>query len=521
MRSRTFRHSLAGAAVSALALLATPAAAAECEALAGRAVTDGRIDAATVVPAGGFSLPQGPGAPPGVMAASFANLPAFCRVQATLKPSADSDIKVEAWLPLEGWNGKFVGIGNGIWAGSISYAQLGEPLSRGYAVASTDTGHTGSGLTADWAVEHPEKLVDFGHRAVHGMTVAAKEAIRAFYGEGPRLSLWNSCSTGGRQGLMAAYRYPQDYDAISAMAPANPMTSLMAQSMWAGWQPNRSPAARLTPAKLGAVHAAVVKKCDRLDGLEDGIVMNPAACTFDPAELQCRAGDGESCLTAEQVQTMRAIYNGVSGPDGRVILPGFPAGSEMQLAALTAAPQPFPVALTYYSMLVFGDRPDWDWKTFDYVRDTEAGRAYGAHILDVPADGLGAFFARGGKLLLSHGWNDGLIPAWNSLLFYRQLYHDIPRDQAQQQLRYYIVPGMDHCSGGEGVSQFDTLGVIDDWASTGQAPHRIVATRGPAAPNAPAREPLSRPLCPYPLIARYDGSGDTAEASSFECVVGE
>jgi hypothetical protein len=501
------------------AIAAMPAAAKDCGELAGMAVADGTITSAVAVPAGGFSLPPGPGAPPGVAAASFAGLPAFCRVQATLTPTSDSDIKVEAWLPLEGWNGKFVGIGNGIWAGSIGYFSMGDPLGRGYAVAATDTGHTGSGLTADWAVGHPEKLIDFGHRAVHVMTVAAKEAIAAFYGEGPRHSLWNSCSTGGRQGLMAAYRYPEDYDAISAMAPANPMTALMAQSMWAGWQPNRAPGAKVPPPKMGLVHAAVVKQCDKLDGLEDGIVMNPLACTFDPKVLQCTSGEGDSCLTAEQVETVQAIHDGIRGPGGNVVLGGWPWGSEMQLAALTQGPAPFPVALTYYSMLVFGDRPGWDWKTFDYVRDTEAGQAYGASILDVPPTGLDAFFERGGKLLLSHGWNDGLIPAWNSLLFYRELYHEIPPGQAESQLRYYIVPGMDHCAGGEGVSQFDTLGAIDEWATTGQAPHRIIATRGPAGPGQPAREPLSRPLCPYPQVARYDGEGDPADAASFACVV--
>ena len=516
---------LLAAASAVAALYAAPAAAKDCADLAGMAVPDGKVTAATLVGAGEFSLPTGPGGPPpGVVASGFKNLPAFCRVQATLAPTSDSDIKVEVWLPASGWNGKYVGIGNGIWAGTLSLTQLGDPLSRGYAVATTDTGHTGNGLTAEWAIGHPEKLVDFGHRAVHGMTVTAKEVIKAFYGSGPKLSLWNSCSTGGRQGLMEAYRYPEDYDAISAMAPANPMTELMTQSMWVGWQPNRMPGAKLSPAKLATVHSAVLKKCDRLDGLEDGLVMNPTACTFEPRTLQCTGADSDSCLTPTQVDTLQAIHEGIRDANGNVVLGGWPWGAEMQLAALTQGPAPFPVALTYFSMLVFGDKPGWDWKTFDYIRDNQAGIAYGRDILDVPPTGLDAFFARGGKLLLSHGWNDGLIPATNSLLFYRHLYHDLPREQAQDQLRYYIVPGMDHCSGGEGVSQFDTLGAIDAWASSGQAPHAIVATRPtvaagpPGAPAGPPREPMSRPLCPYPLVAKYDGEGDTALAASFACV---
>jgi len=514
---------LASAAVAA----ANPASAAECSKLVGLSLPSGKVTAASLVAAGAFEQPGLPGnLPPGVANAVYKDLPEFCRVQATLAPTSDSDIKVEVWLPAQGWNGKFVGIGNGVWAGQLSYSQLAEPLSRGYAVATTDTGHTGNGLTAEWAVGHPEKLVDFGHRAVHEMVVAAKRSIEAFYGSGPTQSYWNSCSTGGRQGLMAAYRYPEDFDAISAMAPANPMTDLMTQSMWAGWQPQRAPGAALSMAKLAAVHRAAVAQCDKLDGLEDGLIGRPDACSFDPATIQCRAGDGEDCLTAAQVDTMQAIYNGIPDPrTGQQLLPGWPVGSEMQLAALIMGQQPFPVAYTYFSMLVFGDQPDWDWRTFDYLRDVYRSREYGAEILDVPADGLGAFFARGGKLLLSHGWNDGLIPAANTLHFYGGLYHALEPQQAQQQLRLFMAPGMDHCSGGEGPSEFDTLGVLDEWVSTGRAPDQIIARRPiaaqtlPAVPAAPPREPMSRPLCPYPLYAKYAGEGDVNMAENFECTL--
>jgi feruloyl esterase len=520
------RTLLGGAAVAALTGWAAPAAAAECGELAGMSLPNGRVTAATVVAPGAFEQPGLPGnLPPGVANAAYRDLPSFCRVQATLTPSSDSDIKVEVWLPGESWNGKFVGIGNGIWAGQLSYSQLADPLSRGYAVATTDTGHTGNGMTAEWAIGHPEKLVDFGHRAVHEMAKTAKSAIQAYYGSAPKISLWNSCSTGGRQGLMAAYRYPDDFDAISAMAPANPMTDLMTQTMWAGWQPNRAPGAAISMPKMAALHQAAVKQCDRLDGLEDGVIGRPDACDFDPATIQCTAGDGDQCLTPTQVETARALYNGIPDPRGGTLLGGWPAGSEMQLGALTQGPQPFPVALTYFSMLTYGDRPNWGWKTFDYFRGVYDAREFGAGTLNVPSDGLGAFFARGGKLLLSHGWNDGLIPAGNTLLFYRGLYHSLPQSQAQQQLRLFMAPGMDHCSGGEGPSQFDTLAVIDDWATTGQAPNRILATRPvnappgmPGAPAAPPREPMSRPLCPYPAYAEYTGSGDTADAANFRCV---
>src|SRR6186713_381277 len=254
-RIRWTKTLLGGAALAALASLAAPAAAADCGALAQMALPGGKVTSATVVAAGAFQQPAAPGGPPpGVGGGAYRDLPEFCRVRATLTPTRDSDIKVEVWLPTSGWNGKFVGIGNGIWAGQLSYSQLGDPLKRGYAVATTDTGHAGNGLTGEFAVGHPEKLVDFGHRAVHEMVVAAKAAISAFYGNGPQKSYWNSCSTGGRQGLMEAYRYPADFDAISAMAPANPMTDLMTQSMWAGWQPQRGPGATLSGAQLAVVH---------------------------------------------------------------------------------------------------------------------------------------------------------------------------------------------------------------------------------------------------------------------------
>jgi feruloyl esterase len=509
----------AGAAATtvfgAMLALASPASAKDCSELAGAALPQGKVTAATLVPAGGFQPPPSPfGPPPGVAAAGFKALPAFCRIQATLTPTPDSDIKVEVWLPASGWNGKLVGIGNGVWAGSISYSELGGPLSRGYAVAANDTGHVGNGMSGDFAVGHPEKLVDFGYRAVHGMTVAAKAAIRDYYGDGPKLSFWNSCSTGGRQGLMEAYRYPDDYDAISAMAPANPMTDLMTQSLWAGYQAVRAPGAGLSMAKLTALHKAYIAQCDGKDGLVDGIVSDPRACRFDPAVIQCKSGDGPDCLTDTQVQTMRAIYGGVRDPKtGAQVLPGFPPGSELQLSFLISGPEPFPVATSYMRLLVFGDKPGWDFKSFNYGADTLKARAYGADILDVPASGLGPFFAHGGKLLLSHGWTDGLIPANNTVGFYGKLSSGLPAKQAKGQLRLFMVPGMNHCSGGEGPSSIDTLATIDQWASTGSAPERLLATRLPQ----PGRAPMSRPLCPFPQVARYKGHGPTDQADSFAC----
>jgi hypothetical protein len=513
-------------ATSALAALAFAAPAqAACSDLAGMHIGGGTITAAEVVAAGNFAPPAGGmGRPPGVAESPFTAVPAFCRVRLTLTPTADSDIKSEVWLPLSGWNGKYVGVGNGIWAGSLSYTELARNVERSYATAATDTGHVGNGLTAEWAVGHPERLNDFGHRAVHVTTVAAKAVVEAFYGRAPSLSFWNSCSTGGRQGLMAAYRYPNDFDAISAMAPANPMTDLMTQSMWQGWQAQRFNAA-MSPATLGLVHSAVLRQCDAIDGLEDGLITNPLQCNFNPASLQCAAGQTEGCLSEGQVQAVGNIYGGVRANDGEVMLPGWPYGSEMQLALLVMGQEPFPVAMSYFRDLAYAGRTGWDWKNTDYRAYTADARAYGADILNVPSNGLSAFFARGGKLLLSHGWNDGLIPATNTLAFHHGLYNALPAAQAQNQLRLFMAPGMDHCSGGEGPSDFDTLGAIDAWATTGLAPQTLIATRPVQAPGGfggpppPPRAPMQRPLCPYPAQAVYKGTGDTALSSSFECRV--
>ncbi len=510
-----------GASGAALAV-AAPAQAA-CEDLANLQIDDGTVTSAEVVAAGAFvAPPSGFGPPPGVAASPYADVPQFCRVRLTLSPSADSDIKSEVWLPLSGWNGKYAGVGNGIWAGSISYTEMGRNVARNYATAATDTGHVGTGMTAEWAIGHPEKLVDFGHRAVHVTTVAAKAVVEEFYGRAPDLSLWNSCSTGGRQGLMAAHRYPEDFDAISAMAPANPMTDLMTQSMWQGWQPQRFGVVMPAPA-LALVHGEVLRACDALDGVTDGLVGRPLQCRPDFTRLQCRPGQSVDCLNPGQMSAVQNFFGGVRADDGSLLLPGWPYGSELQMAALVMGQEPFPVAMSYFRDLVFAGQAGWDWKTMDYRTYTDAARTYAAHILNVPSDGLSAFFQRGGKLLLSHGWSDGLIPATNTLAFHHGLYSSLPASQRENQLRLFMAPGMDHCSGGDGPSQFDTLGTIDSWATTGLAPNSIIATRptqaggGFGGPPPPPRDPMERPICAWPTVAIYDGEGDPSVASSFSC----
>jgi hypothetical protein len=469
------------------------------------------ITAAVEVPAGSFKpAAAGGGGGPRM---DFSSLPAFCRVAGALHPTMDSDIRFEVWMPLEGWNGKFVGGGNGVWAGSVAYGDMVGPLARGYAVAASDVGHQGSPIDANFLVGHPEKLVDFGHRAVHETTVAAKATVEAFFGNRPQRSLFVSCSTGGRIGLMEAYRYPEDYDGISATAPANPMVKLMVMSLWSGAATMKDETRRIPPAKFPAIHEAALGACDANDGVKDGIITNPPTCHFDPAALQCKDGDAAQCLTAPQVAALRAVYAGPKNPrTGEQIYPGLSVGSELQMPMLTVGTEPFPVATTFFRGVVFKD-PSWDFRTFDYDRDVDRALAYGHDALDVPVSGLQRFFAAKRKLLLTHGWADGLIPAQSTVSFYDALVKAIGAPAAEEDVRLFMVPGMGHCAGGSGPSSVDYLGTIDNWVETGKPPERVIAS---TPPPAPAR---TRPLCAYPQVAQYSGSGSTDDANTFRCAL--
>jgi hypothetical protein len=483
---------------------------AECEELSSLELPHTQITLAQSVAAGAFTPPAGAGGGPGAPPAAYSRLPAFCRVGGTIRPTSDSDIRFEVWMPAANWNGKFVGVGNGVWAGSITYASMIDPLSMGYATAATDDGHQGNPLDASFAAGHPEKLVDFGHRAPHEMTVAAKAVINAFYGKKESRSLFVSCSTGGRQGLMEAYRYPKEYDGISSMAPANPMVSLMVSSLWTGHATLKDDASRIPPPKFGLVHKAAVEACDADDGVKDGIISAPARCRFDPAVLQCKGAEGAECFTAPQVAALRAIYQGPRNARTKEqIYPGFEPGSEAMFPIQTMGPEPFGVAFTYFRDLVFKD-PKWDFRTFDY--DKNVTRAIQAHgdILNVPPQGLENYLAGGRKLLLSHGWADGLIPPMSTVNFYNELTSQLGAKKTAG-ARLFMIPGMGHCAGGDGPFLFDAISTIDRWVETGQAPERIVVSN---PPNVPAR---TRPLCPFPQEAVYAGTGSTDDEKSFRC----
>ncbi len=301
-----------------LALIPALLTAATCESVSSIALRNATITTAATVDAGAFPPPPGRGPNAGAV---YKRLPAFCRVAATLKPSADSAIKIEVWMPSAGWNGKLQSVGNGAWAGTISYPALATALAAGYAAASTDTGHEGN--NADFITGHPEKVTDFAYRAVHEMTSAAKWIAAAFYGDGPQYSYWNGCSTGGRQAMAEAQRYPSDYDGIIAGAPANYTTRLQGAQVWTAAMSHKDEAGYIPPAKYAALHKAVIDQCDALDGVKDGVIEDPTRCRFDPKVIQCKGDDNASCLTAPQVDVARKIYLGPGS------FPGLEPGSEL------------------------------------------------------------------------------------------------------------------------------------------------------------------------------------------------
>ena len=365
-------------------------ASSSCESLSSLALPNASITLAQVVPAGAFTLPgTGPAAP------QFSQLPTFCRVAATLTPSADSDIKIEVWLPAADWNGKFQAVGNGGWAGTISYGALASALQEGYATASTDTGHAGA--NASFAIGHPEKVIDFAYRAVHEMAVKSKAIIATFYGRAPRFSYWTGCSTGGRQALMEAQRYPEDFDGIIAGAPANNQTQLCAWRIAVEARILQSPASVVPPAKLVLLNRAVLAACDAIDGVTDGLLTDPHQCQFDPATLLCRGADRDDCLTAQQIEAVKMGYAPARRKTGELIYPGLVPGGETGWAMLTGAkPEPGSIDVGMFRFVAHED-PAWDWRTFDLDRDTSLIDKKAGFIDAVNPD-LSAFRARGGKL---------------------------------------------------------------------------------------------------------------------------
>jgi feruloyl esterase len=393
----------------------------------------------------------------------------------------------------------------------------------------TDTGHEGG--SGSFALGHPEKLIDFGYRATHEMTVKAKAIIAAYYGRAPDVSYFTGCSAGGKQGLTEAQLFPGDYNGIIAGAPGNNWTHMMAQIVWVAQAVHKDEASYIPPAKYPAIHEAALAACDARDGVKDGVINDPTKCKFDPKAIQCKGADGPSCLTAPQVEAARKIYSALKNPRTKQeIYPGFEPGSELGWGQFVAGPTPTTFATDLFKYVVFKN-PDWDYKTLNFDSDIALADMIDHGTNNATDPNLKSYFERGGKLLQYHGWNDQLISPLNSVNYFVSVatgtsgvttvtFGDgkagarLPTgaNNVVASYRLFMVPGMNHCQGGDGPSTFDMLGALEQWVERGETPTRIEASR-----IREGKIDRTRPLCPYPQLAIYNGKGSTDDAQNFTC----
>jgi tannase/feruloyl esterase len=527
---------IAAALLGSLPLGAAWAQAASCESLAGKTLGTASIAAATAE-SPPFSVRDE--VPPNTVSPSVP----FCRVRGVIKPSLDSDIRFELWLPHpSAWNGKYEGVGNGGFAGFITYAPMGRALDAGYAVSGTDTGHVAQVTDARWALSHPEKVVDFGWRAIHETALASKAVVQAYYGRAPAHAYFAGCSDGGREALMEAQRFPEDYDGIVAGAPANDWTRLLAAGTWAEQALLAAPGGALSAKKLPAITDAVLRACHG----EDGMVDDPSQCRFDPSLLLCKGTESNSCLTAAQVTTLEKIYSGPRDAEGASVFPGLTPGGEadptgwgLWITGTGSNPGEGSLILAFsrgfFANVVFGD-PDWDVRSLNFGEDLKITDAKAAAALNARDTDLTRFKAAGGKLIQYHGWYDAAISPMASVRYYEavaQRLGGLP--QTQSFYRLFMGPGMQHCGDGVGPNAVsgpfglpapahdpthDVVAALAHWVEDGVAPAALVATK--YQDNKPQKGvAMQRPWCPWPAVARYSGQGSRNEAANFSCVTAE
>jgi Tannase and feruloyl esterase len=508
-----------------------------CESLAQLPFANANVTLAQSVAAGTFMPPAMTG--PGSGASFYKALPAFCRIAIESTPSADSRINIEVWMPASGWNGRFRAQGNGGFAGYIDYRGMGAAIVDGYATAATNTGHIADITDASWALGHPEKITDFGYRGIHEMTQIAKAAINAFYGRAPEHSYFGSCSNGGRQALMEAQRFPDDYDGILAGAPANFWTHLLTNALWDEQALTLEPGSYIPSSKLPAIAQAVNAACDAQDGVSDGILNDPRQCHLNPNVLLCRGEDSDSCLTLPQVTTLKKLYEGAHDSAGHAIFPGFLPGAETGEQGWTpwitgSGPGKslvFAFGTGYFADMVYS-QADWNYKAAKLDDAVKAADERMARILNSTDPNLAAFKAHGGKLILYHGWNDPAISALNTINYYDSVVKAMGAGTVDAFIRLYMVPGMQHCGFGPGPTRFGQAGslkspapndpqhnielALDEWVEKSVAPSAIITTKYKDDDPQKGVE-MSRPLCPYPKAAKYKGQGDTNDAANFIC----
>ena len=492
---------------------AAPAAAAtSCENLASLALPNAKINSAQMVAAGAFVQPGGGAArgETGPAANPFTKLPAFCRVTATLTPTSDSDIKIEVWLPATGWNGKFEAVGNGGWAGTIPYPGLGQALAASYAAAGTDTGHVGN--SAEFALGHPEKLIDLAYRSIHEMTVQSKTIINAHYGSAAKFSYYNGCSQGGRQGLAAAQTYPEDFNGIVAGAATWDQMRAHGARTALNLFVNKDADSTIPRSKYPMVHQGVLNTCDAQDGVTDTVLENPTRCNFDYSKLLCKASDNPECLTKGQVESAKAMTSPLKDPKtGKVLFePHLMPGAELGWAT-NGGPQPLGPALTAMKNIVFKDS-NWDYHTMNVSTDVERADKSDNGVMYSGDPNLKPFFDHGGKLLMYHGWSDPQVSPMLSITYYNNVQKAVGKDKASNSIALFLVPGMGHCQGGPGTDTFDKVQALAGWVEQGKKPAQIVASH-----LTNGQVDKTRPLCPFGQVAKYKGTGSTNDAANFTC----
>ena len=517
-------------AIAAPLSMNLPALGADCASLSGLKVADTTITIAESVAAGAFKLPSGPRGGAG----AFASLPAFCRVQGVIKPTPSSVIEFEVWLPATGWNGRLQAVGNGGLAGTISYPAMATALKAGFATASTDTGHT-TDEPKDW-LRNKDRLIDFSSRGLHLTTVDAKAIVNAFYSQPVSKAYYTGCSTGGKQGLMEAQRYPADFDGIVAGDAANFWTRQMVTEVWAGVATS-TPATNLSQQDLQLVQDSVLAQCDALDGVKDGLIADSRKCKFDPKELLCKSGATDGCLSADKVAAVEKMYSGPVNPrTGAKLYEGLNPGNELgwgKGGGQMVIDRTTTSGVSSYDFMryaLFND-PNWDFRSFDFDRDAQALEEL-ASITNATDPNLEDFHKLGHKLIYYHGGADPLIPEQNGIDYYESVQAK-EGDAATTQafFRAFVVPGMYHCSGGPGAYSFgagqnpasapdadhDVVTAIVRWVEQGVAPEKIIAAK--YVDNTPSKGvAFERPLCSYPLAAHYNGSGDPNKAANWSCV---
>jgi hypothetical protein len=518
---------IAGVLVCLAGAQSLAAVAADCGAVKDLKLADTTITRAEAVTSGTLAVSEDQ--------APMHGLPAFCRVTGIIRPSNDSEIRFEVWMPEKEWNGRLLGEGNGGFAGSIYYQQLEGYLKRGFAVTGTDAGHQANGTDASWAYGHPEKVKDFGWRAIHVITERAKQIVASYYGKPQQKAYFDACSDGGREALMEAQRFPEDYDGILAGAPAYAWSTLLAAGVPAMQSLMGDPRSYIPDRKLAAIQKASLAACDELDGVKDGVINDPGKCRFDPGVLLCKDGDASDCLTQPQIEALKALYDGPKDAQGRNFFSGYSMGDESGWRDWILGEDPEASVSSRFvrndfRYIVTGD-PKWNVLTANVDAALKQSKEKSAADLDATNPDLSRFAARGGKLIIYHGWNDPAISPGSTVAYYKEVQRTMGEAKAASFVRLYMAPGMEHCAQGPGPSAFGQFGMetakgpkyglfdsLQDWVEKGSPIEDVMATKYEAGEGGARKAIMTRPLCAYPQVVKYKGSGDTNDAANFACV---